>query len=53
LIPLILAGGPFVHEYVREQREKVDSNEDVIIWLNLASDRMTVPELSEQRDRAR
>ena len=27
--------------------QKVDSNEDVIIWLNLASDRMTVPELTD------
>ncbi|MCG6969297.1 MAG: efflux RND transporter permease subunit, partial [Gammaproteobacteria bacterium] len=27
--------------------QKVDSNEDVIMWLNLASDRMTVPELSD------
>ncbi|MDZ7751369.1 MAG: efflux RND transporter permease subunit [Gammaproteobacteria bacterium] len=26
---------------------KVDSNEDVIMWLNLVSDRMTVPELSD------
>ena len=26
---------------------KVDSNEDVIIWLNLVSDRMTVPELTD------
>ncbi len=27
--------------------QKVDSNEDVIMWLNLVSDRMTVPELSD------
>ncbi|MEJ2576910.1 MAG: efflux RND transporter permease subunit, partial [Gammaproteobacteria bacterium] len=27
--------------------QKVDSNEDVIMWLNLASDRMSVPELSD------
>ncbi len=27
--------------------QKVDSNEDVIMWLNLASDRMTVPELTD------
>ena len=26
---------------------KVDSNEDVIMWLNLVSDRMSVPELSD------
>jgi multidrug efflux pump len=26
---------------------KVDSNEDVIMWLSLSSDRMTVPELSD------
>ncbi|MDJ0740984.1 MAG: efflux RND transporter permease subunit [Gammaproteobacteria bacterium] len=26
---------------------KVDSNQDVIMWLNLVSDRMTVPELSD------
>ncbi|MCU7843704.1 MAG: efflux RND transporter permease subunit [Candidatus Thiodiazotropha sp. (ex Monitilora ramsayi)] len=26
---------------------KVDDNEDVIMWLNLVSDRMTVPELSD------
>ncbi|MDT8388579.1 MAG: efflux RND transporter permease subunit [Thiogranum sp.] len=31
--------------------QKVDSNEDVIMWLNLASDRMTVPELSDYADR--
>lgn len=30
---------------------KVDSNEDVIMWLNLASDRMTVPELTDYADR--
>ncbi|MCU7930273.1 MAG: efflux RND transporter permease subunit [Candidatus Thiodiazotropha sp. (ex Codakia rugifera)] len=27
--------------------QKVDSNEDVIMWLNLTSDQMTVPELSD------
>ncbi|MBK1720938.1 efflux RND transporter permease subunit [Thiocystis violacea] len=27
--------------------QKVDSNEDVIMWLNLASDRMSVPELTD------
>ena len=27
--------------------QKVDSNEDVIMWLNLVSDRLTVPELSD------
>ncbi len=27
--------------------QKVDSNEDVILWLNLASESMTVPELSD------
>ncbi|MBK5969008.1 MULTISPECIES: efflux RND transporter permease subunit [Thiorhodovibrio] len=27
--------------------QKVDSNDDVIMWLNLVSDRMTVPELSD------
>ncbi len=31
--------------------QKVDSNEDVIIWLNLQSDRMTVPELSDYANR--
>jgi len=31
--------------------EKADSNDDVIIWLNLASDNMTVPELSDYADR--
>lgn len=31
--------------------EKADSNDDVIIWLNLASDQMTVPELSDYADR--
>jgi len=30
---------------------KVDTNEDVILWLNLASDRMTVPELTDYADR--
>ena len=29
------------------QIRKVDSNEDVIMWLNLVSDRLTVPELSD------
>lgn len=27
--------------------QKVDANEDVILWLNLASDRLTIPELSD------
>ena len=27
--------------------QKVDSNEDVIMWLNLVSDRLSVPELSD------
>ena len=27
--------------------QKVDSNDDVIMWLNLVSDRMTVPELTD------
>ncbi len=27
--------------------QKVDSNEDVIMWLNLVSDRLTVPELTD------
>ncbi len=31
--------------------QKVDSNDDVIIWFNLASDRMTVPELTDYADR--
>jgi multidrug efflux pump len=31
--------------------QKVDSNDDVIMWLNLASDRMTVPELTDYADR--
>ena len=31
--------------------QKVDSNEDVIMWLNLVSDRMTVPELTDYADR--
>jgi len=31
--------------------EKADSNDDVIIWLNLASDELTVPELSDYADR--
>ena len=30
---------------------KVDSNEDVIMWLNLASDRMTVPALTDYASR--
>jgi multidrug efflux pump len=30
---------------------KVDSNEDVIMWINLVSDRMTVPELSDYAER--
>ncbi|AGA90696.1 cation/multidrug efflux pump [Thioflavicoccus mobilis 8321] len=31
--------------------QKVDSNEDVVMWLNLASDRMTVPELTDYAQR--
>lgn len=31
--------------------EKVDSNEDVIMWLNLTSDRLSVPELTDYADR--
>ena len=31
--------------------EKADSNDDVIIWLNLASENMTVPELSDYAER--
>ncbi len=31
--------------------EKADSDEDVIIWFNLASDRMSVPELTDYADR--
>ncbi len=31
--------------------QKVDSNDDVIMWLNLVSDRMTVPELTDYADR--
>ncbi len=31
--------------------EKADSNDDVIIWLNLASDNMNVPELSDYAER--
>ncbi len=27
--------------------QKVDANEDVILWLNLASDRLSIPELSD------
>jgi multidrug efflux pump len=30
---------------------KVDSNDDPIMWLNLTSDRMTVPELTDYADR--
>lgn len=30
---------------------KADSNEDVIMWLNLTSDRLTVPELSDYAER--
>jgi len=31
--------------------QKVDSNENVIMWLNLVSDRMSVPELSDYANR--
>ena len=31
--------------------QKVDSNEDVIMWLNLESDRMSVPELTDYANR--
>jgi multidrug efflux pump len=31
--------------------QKVDSNDDVIMWLNLISDRMSVPELTDYADR--
>ncbi|MCB1520589.1 MAG: efflux RND transporter permease subunit [Hyphomicrobiaceae bacterium] len=31
--------------------QKVDANDDVIMWLNLASDRMTVPELTDYAER--
>ncbi len=31
--------------------QKVDSNEDVIMWLNLVSDRMSVPELTDYAER--
>ncbi|WP_419174728.1 efflux RND transporter permease subunit [Desulfosediminicola sp.] len=31
--------------------EKVDSNDDVIMWLNLTSDRLSVPELTDYADR--
>ncbi|MBN8429934.1 efflux RND transporter permease subunit [Microbulbifer salipaludis] len=31
--------------------EKVDSSDDVVIWLNLTSDRMTVPELTDYANR--
>jgi multidrug efflux pump len=27
--------------------QKVDSNDDVVVWLNLVSDRLTIPELSD------
>lgn len=30
---------------------KVDSNEDVVMWLNLVSDRLTVPELTDYAER--
>jgi multidrug efflux pump len=31
--------------------QKVDSNEDVILWLNVVSDRMSVPELTDYANR--
>jgi multidrug efflux pump len=31
--------------------QKVDSNEDVIMWINLVSDRLTVPELTDYAER--
>ena len=31
--------------------QKVDANNDVILWLNLVSDRMSVPELTDYADR--
>nr|WP_321361496.1 efflux RND transporter permease subunit [uncultured Hyphomonas sp.] len=31
--------------------QKADNNEDVVMWLNLASDNMTTPELSDYADR--
>jgi multidrug efflux pump len=31
--------------------QKVDANEDVIIWLNLSSDRLSVPELTDYAER--
>lgn len=31
--------------------EKVDSNDDVIMWMNLASDRLTVPDLTDYANR--
>ena len=31
--------------------QKVDSNDDVIVWFNLSSDRMTVPDLTDYADR--
>ncbi len=31
--------------------QKVDSNDDVIMWLNLVSDRMSVPELTDYAER--
>jgi multidrug efflux pump len=33
------------------QIRKVDSNESVIMWINLASDRLTVPELTDYAER--
>lgn len=31
--------------------EKVDSNDDVVLWLNLTSDRMSIPELTDYANR--
>jgi multidrug efflux pump len=31
--------------------QKVDSNDDVVMWLNLTSDKMTVPQLTDYADR--
>jgi multidrug efflux pump len=31
--------------------QKVDSNDDVIMWMNLSSDRLSVPELTDYADR--
>ncbi|WP_339645323.1 efflux RND transporter permease subunit [uncultured Porticoccus sp.] len=31
--------------------EKIDSNEDVIMWLNLTSDRLSIPELTDYAER--